>query len=127
MRINRNHSSGFLAKQLAVSQMTATSGYILEQTGGEVQCCDEFNVTSSTHICFRYFSHIKANKKTTQIPPPTTPKPIFPNFPDFEAEFGIHPRRKRANLKMVFWIINNLSNLKISAFLSYNNTGHIAG
>ena len=113
-KIQKNGASGFLAQYRAVSQMTASSEYIVAQTDGEVQCCGEFNVTSSTHICFRYLAPRKAinpvlftttatttTMSTSTMAPETTPKPIFPNFPDFDADFGVHPRGKRANLKMV--------------------------
>jgi hypothetical protein len=101
--IKENPPSGFLAQQKAVARMKATTEYIIapHSVDGEMQCCGEFNVTSSTHICFRYLAIDEKPHENVQIQPPTTPKQIFPNFPDFEAEFGLHPRRKRANLKMV--------------------------
>nr|CAD2205709.1 unnamed protein product [Meloidogyne enterolobii] len=90
-KISTNHSIGFLAQYRAVSRMTASEDKVA-RSEGEVQCCSEFNVTNTTHICFRYLSPIK--KSTTQ--PPTVQKPIFPEFPDFEAEFGVQKRQKRA-------------------------------
>lgn len=77
--------------------MTASVDKVIH-SDGEVQCCSEFNVTNTTHICFRYFS---PRKRTTKEP--VVQKPIFPDFPNFEAEFGVKKRQKRAtNLKTVF-------------------------
>lgn len=90
-RISKNHSIGFLAQYRAVSRMAASEDKVVHSEG-EVQCCSEFNVTNTTHICFRYLSPIK---RSTQSP--TLQKPIFPEFPDFDAEFGVQKRQKRAS------------------------------
>ncbi|KAF7635512.1 Peptidase_M50 domain-containing protein, partial [Meloidogyne graminicola] len=93
-RIDTNDSIGFLAQFRSVSRMTASVDKVIH-SDGEVQCCSEFNVTNTTHICFRYFS---PRKRTTKEP--VVQKPIFPDFPNFEAEFGVKKRQKRAtNLK----------------------------
>lgn len=102
-KIRSDDSIGFLAQYKAVLQMTASSNHVLMQPDGEVQCCGEFNVTASTHICFRYLipnpqQRNSKDESTLLLTKTTTPRLIFPNFPDFGAEFGMHPRR--ANLKM---------------------------
>lgn len=95
-KISGKNSLGFLAQFRAVHQMTASPIHVLAQTDGEIQCCKEFNVTSSTHICFRYLAPAKKEnpKKATTL------KPIFPNFPNLDVPLAEHPRWKRANFKM---------------------------
>ncbi|KAL3084843.1 hypothetical protein niasHT_031728 [Heterodera trifolii] len=130
-RSSAAHQKGFLAQFKAVAQMTASSEYVIQApSDGEVQCCNEFNVSNSTHICFRYLAPPQlAQGVQDQFRWPSgaenhrsmaTAKPIFPKFPDFDAEFGIRQseeseqqqqqlqavhqlRRKRANLKMHFF------------------------
>uniref|UniRef100_A0A183CH89 Membrane-bound transcription factor site-2 protease n=1 Tax=Globodera pallida TaxID=36090 RepID=A0A183CH89_GLOPA len=117
------YQKGFLAQFKAVAQMTASNGHIIQDhSDGEVQCCNEFNVSNATHICFRYLAPLSADVQPSEGPSAekqtTTPKPIFPKFPDFDAEFGVksdgsalqhaqavHLRRKRANLKMLRFLV----------------------
>uniref|UniRef100_A0A183CJ49 Membrane-bound transcription factor site-2 protease n=1 Tax=Globodera pallida TaxID=36090 RepID=A0A183CJ49_GLOPA len=122
------YQKGFLAQFKAVAQMTASNGHIIQDhSDGEVQCCNEFNVSNATHICFRYLAPLSADVQPSEGPSAekqtTTPKPIFPKFPDFDAEFGVksdgsalqhaqavHLRRKRANLKMHFFAQTKVPN-----------------
>lgn len=134
-KMRGNHSLGFLAQLRAVSQMTASSQNVLmHPDGGEVQCCGEFNVTTSTHICFHYLlpnsrQEYKNDKNLSSsfklLNPTRESKMHFPKFPDFDAQFGMHPRRQKEILKMVHFRRKVIFHIReLLAFTTRNKGNH---